>query len=65
MLDPNRFNVDKLSELADSSKKTYNEDEYILTPCRFATSGWKYVRKDAVQRHLNHPNKINSVGFYR
>ena len=56
--------MDKLSELAESSKKTYNEDEYILTPCRFSPSGWKYVRKDAKQRHLNHPNKINTTGYY-
>lgn len=46
VLDQRLTNVDKLSELAESSKKTYNEEEYILTPCRFSPSGWKYVRKD-------------------
>lgn len=64
MLDPRHTNVDKLSELAESTKKTYNEDEYILTPCRFSPSGWKYVRKDVKQRLLNHPNKINNTGYY-
>lgn len=42
----------------------YNDEDYMLTPCRFTPSGWKYVRKDTVQKLLNHPNKINSVGYY-
>jgi len=36
----------------------------VLAPCRFAPSGWKYVKKNLIQRHLNHPNKVNSVGYY-
>ena len=48
------------------SSKQYNTDEYILTPCRFAPSGWKYVKKkeNHPQRFLNHLNKRNSVGYY-
>ena len=37
-----------MSEIAESSKRLYNDDEYILTPCRFAKSGWKYIRKNTV-----------------
>jgi hypothetical protein len=43
----NTLNIDReqVHELADHSSNKYNQDEYILTPCRFAPSGWKYVRK--------------------
>ena len=41
----------------------YNEDDYMIAPCRFAKSGWKYIKKDSVQQFLNHPNKVNSTGF--
>ena len=62
LLDPRRYNRDRISDMADSS--TYNEDEYILTPCRFTPGGWKYVRKDLKQKLLNHPNKVNTLGYY-
>ena len=55
---------DQLTEIADQSSKQLNEDEYILTPCRFAPSGWKYVKKVDPQPFLHHPNKRNSQGYY-
>ena len=56
---------EQVHELAEHSSHKYNECDYILTPCRFAPSGWKYVRKTQnPQTFLNHPNKRNSVGYY-
>ena len=56
---------EQVHELAEHSSHKYNQDDYILTPCRFAPSGWKYVRKTQnPQTFLNHPNKRNSVGYY-
>lgn len=46
ILDQKRgYRKDVISDIADSTSKNYNEEEYVLTPCRFAPSGWKYVRK--------------------
>ena len=56
---------EQVHDLAEHSSHKYNQDDYILTPCRFAPSGWKYVRKTQnPQTFLNHPNKRNSVGYY-
>ena len=56
---------EQVHELAEHSSHKYNQCDYILTPCRFAPSGWKYVRKTQnPQTFLNHPNKRNSVGYY-
>ena len=55
---------DQVSDIEKQSSNLYNNDEYILTPCRFAPSGWKYVKKDVPQSFLSHPNKRNSLGYY-
>mmetsp|Transcript_33716 Transcript_33716/g.24749 ORF Transcript_33716/g.24749 Transcript_33716/m.24749 type:complete len:88 (-) Transcript_33716:491-754(-) len=41
----------------------YNEKDYMLTPCRFAPGGWKYVKRDTLNKYLNHPNKVNNLGM--
>ena len=45
ILNERKYNRDHMEEVAEASKRLYNEDEYILTPCRYAASGWKYVKK--------------------
>jgi hypothetical protein len=45
VLNERRYNKEHMNEIADLSVRLYNEDEYILTPCRFAPSGWKYLKK--------------------
>ena len=62
-MDQQKYNPEMMSEIAESSAKQYNDEDYILTPCRFAKSGWKYVKRNATQVHLNHPNKINTIGY--
>jgi hypothetical protein len=32
-------------------------------PCRYSPLGWKYQVKGSTNKHLNHPNKKNVVGF--
>jgi hypothetical protein len=32
-------------------------------PCRYSHLGWKYQVKGSTNKHLNHPNKKNVVGF--
>lgn len=58
-----QFDKDELKAIYESSSKHFNEDEYTLTPCRFAELGWKYVKRASVNKYLNHPNKVNSVGY--
>ena len=36
---------DTITENNITSIIRLNEDEYMLTPCRFAPSGWKYLKK--------------------
>ena len=49
--------------MKEESSKNFNDEEYILTPCRFAVGGWKYVKRNDVNKYLNHPNKLNSIGY--
>ena len=69
--------MEQAQEIHEQSLHQYNTDEYTLTPCRFAPSGWKYVKKrgsvaegggatgvNSYQAFLNHPNKRNSIGYY-
>lgn len=67
LLDPKGsqgFDKDTLLKLNDSMlKNCVNEDEYMLTPWRFAKGGWKYVRRGSTNQYLNHPNKLNSIGY--
>ncbi len=35
----------------------------MLSPWRFADGGWRYVRRGSVNQYLNHPNKVNSIGY--
>lgn len=37
------------------------EEDWEWTPCRYATSGWKYQKKGTQQKHLNHYNKLNCI----
>jgi hypothetical protein len=58
-----KLDAKELSDIADKSSKLYNESDYILAPWRFAENGWRFIKKDQVNQYLNHPNKLNSVGF--
>lgn len=42
IMDHQKYKLDQISQIADSTSKLYNEEEYYITPCRFAKSGWKY-----------------------
>jgi len=35
-----------MKKVYDDTSSMYNEQEYMLTPCRFSPSGWKYIKKD-------------------
>jgi hypothetical protein len=63
VLDKRSFDMQSLKMLNDSSQNLYNEEEYLLSPWRFAKGGWRYVKRNAVDPYLNHPNKANSIGF--
>jgi hypothetical protein len=65
LIDPNKVPKSEITQIRDDTTSLYNEDEYILTPCRFAKNGWKYVKKTNEQKFLNHPNKVNSIGYSR
>ncbi len=45
LIDPLKVPRKDIARIRDDTTSLYNEDEYIITPCRFAKSGWKYVRK--------------------
>jgi hypothetical protein len=45
VLNEKRYNKERVAMVHEMSTRLYNEEEYILTPCRFAPSGWKYVKK--------------------
>jgi len=55
----------EIKQIKEDATSLYNEEEYILTPCRFSVSGWKYVKKANERPYLNHPNKVNSIGYNR
>lgn len=46
-------------EMAKEATNLYNEDDFVLTPCRFAPGGWKYQLKAKKNEYLFHPNKAN------
>jgi len=58
-------NLDKeaMRQVYDQTTTKYNEEEFMLTPCRFAPGGWKYVRRTSINKYLNHPNKANNLGM--
>ncbi len=43
-----QFDKEDLKQLCENSSKHFNEEEYMLTPWRFAHGGWKYVRRGSV-----------------
>eukprot|EP00347_Sterkiella_histriomuscorum_P001870 403370361 len=63
ILDSSKVRKDEIKQIFDDVSSKYNEEDYLLTPCRFSKSGWKYVKKNQDQKFLNHPNKLNSIGF--
>ena len=41
-----------------------NEENLRLVPCRWAPTGWKYVRDDpGGSKFFGNPNRVNSFGF--
>jgi hypothetical protein len=57
LIHPNKKS--NFKEMAKEATNLYNEDDYVLTPCRFAPGGWKYQPKTKKNVYLNHPNKAN------
>lgn len=45
ILDERKITKERISEIADISARLNNDDDYFLTPCRFAPSGWKYTKR--------------------
>jgi len=51
VIDPVSYKKEELQELKSHLSgrgMLYNEDDYMIAPCRFAKSGWKYIKKDSV-----------------
>jgi hypothetical protein len=58
-----KLDANEMQEVAESASKLYSDNDYIISPCRFAENGWKYLKKDQNNSYLNHPNKVNSIGY--
>ena len=60
-----KYDKNSLKEIQDNTSSLFNEDEYMLSPWRFADNGWKFVKKsdNNNNKFLNHPNKVNSIGY--
>ena len=63
----NRTYQDARSIYEDASMISMMEEQeskqFMLTPCRFSKSGWKYIPINSDLKYLKHPNKVNSIGY--
>ncbi len=57
--------IDKKAVLQNPKKEDAAANtQYEWAPCRFNEQGWKYQEKSTVNKFLNHPFKVNSIGGF-
>lgn len=53
-----------MKKASNEDKQHENEqDESYWVPDRFNKNGWKYQAQGTVNPFLQHPNKVNALGF--